>query len=390
VDLQKLENSPIGTLVPIQGHDEYLREFSYFAFLPAPLPSIIDLEPATWTWVAAASEALGRLHQACVTLPNPRLLIAPALAREAVDTSALEGTYGALPDVLEARLTESPPSSPEVAEIQAYERMAHLAFDWVTERPITVGFLSDLQGVLAAAVEPQRRDPGEVRKHQVVIGPKGCTVYEARFIPPPPDDRLQAGLDQWEDWLEQTHPMPAPLKAAMGHYQFESLHPFGDGNGRIGRLVIVLQLLRSGILSEPALSISSWLRKRRDEYQSHLLQISQTGNWNPWVSFLSQALCEQSMACVGVVESLNHWLSSTRQALIERHWTGTVANLLEDLVTWPVINSAFVQHKYGVSAPTAKSVIDRLVEIGVLHEFSGRAYRRRYAAVDIINAVESL
>jgi Fic family protein len=390
VDLEKLRNSPVGTLVPIQGHDEYLREFSYFAFLPAPLPSTIDLEPATWTMVAAASEALGRLHQACATLPNPRLLIAPALAREAVDTSALEGTYGALADVLEARLTEARPSSPEVAEIRAYEHMAHLAFDWVAERPITVGFLSDLQGVLAAAAVQPQRDPGRVRKHQVVIGPKGCTVYEARYIPPPPDDRLHAGLDQWQDWLEEQHPMPAPLRAAMSHYQFESLHPFGDGNGRVGRLVIVLQLLRSGILSEPAISISSWLRKRRDEYQSHLLRVSQTGNWNPWVSFLSQALCEQSLACVRVVDSLNHWLSSTRQTVIERHWTGTVVNILEDLVTWPVINSAFVQHKYGVSAPTAKSVIDRLIEIGVLHRISGPGHRRRYAAHDIVDAVESL
>jgi cell filamentation protein, protein adenylyltransferase len=391
VDLEKLKNSPIGTLVPIQGHDEHFREFSYFAFLPAPLPSTIALEPATWTKVAAASEALGRLHQACLTLPNPRLLIAPTLAREAVDTSALEGTYGALADVLEARLTEAPPSSPEIKEIRAYEHMAHLAFDWVAERPITVGLLSHLQGMLAAAaVEREQRDPGEVRKHQVVIGPKGCTVYEARFIPPPPDDRLQAGLDQWQQWLEDEQPMPAPLKAAIGHYQFESLHPFGDGNGRIGRLVIMLQLLRSGILSEPAISISSWLRKRRDEYQSLLLQVSQTGDWNQWVSFLSQALCDQSIACVSVVDSLNRWLSSTRQTLIERHWTGTVANILEDLVTWPVISSVFVQAKYGVSAPTAKSVIDRLVEIGVLHEISGRPYRRRYAAGDVINAVERL
>ena len=390
MDLEALGSSPIGTLVPIQGHDEHLREFSYFAFLPASLPTTVDLTSETWTQVAAASEALGRLHQACATIPNPQLLIAPALAREAVDTSALEGTYGALADVLEARLSQAKPKSPEVAEIRAYERMAHMAFDWINDRPVTVSMLCDLQAILAQdSVQPQR-DPGRVREHQVVIGPRGGTVYEARYIPPPPDDRLRAGLDHWQAWLETRHPLPPPVKAAMAHYQFESLHPFGDGNGRLGRLIIVLQLVRSGVLSEPAITISPWLRKRRTEYQDHLLRVSKTGDWNSWVCFFCDALTEQSLACVRVVDQLNTWLARVRQNIFDRHWSGTVAHLVEDLVTWPVITSAFVQQKYGVSGPTAKSAIDRLLEIGVIHETSGRAYGRRYAAVDVIQAVESL
>lgn len=130
MDLERLGRSPIGQLVPITGHDELLREFNYYAFLPDPLPEFVELKPETWTRIAKASEALGRLHQACAPLPNPKLLIAPALAREAVDTSALEGTYGALADVLEARLSDARPRSPEVAEIRAYERISYRAFEW--------------------------------------------------------------------------------------------------------------------------------------------------------------------------------------------------------------------------------------------------------------------
>jgi Fic family protein len=391
VDLDALGLSPIGQLVPISGHDEQLREFSYFAYLPDPLPDRLDLEPTTWTKIAEAAEALGRLHQACTPLPNPRLLIAPALAREAVDTSALEGTYGALADVLEARMSDVRPKSPEVAEIRAYEQIAHQAFAWVKDRPVTINLLADLQGVLAAESRDPQRDPGKVREHQVVIGPKGCAVYEARYIPPPPDDRLQSGLDQWQQWLEMDHPMlPPALAAAMAHYQFEALHPFGDGNGRIGRLVIVLQLLRVGALSEPAFTISPWLRKRREQYQGHLLNVSQTGRWDDWVVFFCQAVCEQSRAAVAVVDTLNRWMADVRQKLNERHWSGTVATICEDLIDWPVITSTFVQRKYGVTAPTAKSAIDRLCEIGVLKELTGRAYRRTYGATDVIRAVEAM
>jgi Fic family protein len=390
MDLEALTDSPVGQLVPIEGHDEYLRDFSYYAFLPEPLPDSIQLLPATWTKVAEASEALGRLHQAIAPLPNPGLLIAPALAREAVDTSALEGTYGALADVLEARITEGRPASPEVAEIRAYELAAHRAFAWVTDRPITISMLSDMQGMLAAESKDPPRDPGRVRQHQVVIGPKGSTVYEARYVPPPPDDRLTARLQQWQQWLEDDHPLPPPVLAAMAHYQFEALHPFGDGNGRIGRLVVVLHLLRLGTLTEPAITISPWLRRRREAYQDHLLRVSQTGDWNPWIQFFCEALCVQARGLVDVVGVLMTWLNETRQLMNERHWSGTVANICSDLVDWPIITARFVQDKYGVSAPTAKSAIDRLVAIGVLKEMTGRSYGRSYGAPAVMRAVESM
>lgn len=390
MDLEALRGSPVGQLVPIEGTDDRLRPYSYFAYLPDPLPAEPQLGTAAWTAVSEATGALGKLSQACIQLPNPGLLIAPALAREAVDTSALEGTYGALADVLEARLPQAKPASPEVAEISAYERMAHQAFEWVRERPITIGMLENLQAILAQESGGQTKDPGRVREHQVLIGPRGCTVYDARYVPPPPDDRLRTGLESWQAWIQNERPMPAPLRCALGHYQFESLHPFGDGNGRVGRLVIVLQLLRAGVLTEPAITLSPWLLQRRDQYQDHLLRVSQTGEWDPWVTFFCNALCEQAERQVAGVWNLVSWLNDVRRKLNERHWSGVIAQVAEELIDWPVITVPFVRARYKCSGPTAKSAVDRLVEIGVLHEMTGRAYKRVFGAKEVMTMVDAM
>jgi len=391
MELEALRHSRVGQLVPIDGTDEQLRSYSYYAYLPNPLPAEPRLDGPTWATVSDASAALASLKQACVPLPNPKLLIAPALAREAVDTSALEGTYAALPDVLEARLLpQTRPASPEVAEIRAYERMAHLAFDWVRDRPISVSMLCDLQGVLAEDSRDIPRDPGRVREHQVLIGPKYCTVYDARYIPPPPDDRLKLGLDAWQNWINADSYLPLPVRCALAHYQFESLHPFGDGNGRVGRLIILLQLLRAGVLPEPAITLSPWLLRRRTEYQDHLLRVSQTGDWNPWVRFFCHALSDQAHSAVAVVGELMAWLANARQILNEKHWSGVITRVVEDLVNWPIITVPFVQSAYGVKGPTAKSVVDRLVAVDILKEMTGRTYRRVFGAMHVIHTVESM
>ena len=263
MDIARLQGSPVGRLVAITGTDpRTLRPYDHFAFVPHPLPGTVDLAQETWTAVTDAAAALGRLKQACAYLPNPQLLIAPALTKEAQATSALEGTYGTLPDVLEARLPGFTPRSPEIREINAYEQMARLAFDWIQEREITVGMLCDLQKILAAGARRPSLDPGQVRRHQVIIGPEGCEFHESRFIPPPAGDQLRAGLDEWQTWINQDHSLPVVVRAALAHYQFETLHPFNDGNGRVGRLVIGLQLVRDGTLDSPSLTISPWLLRR--------------------------------------------------------------------------------------------------------------------------------
>ena len=140
----------------------------------------------------------------------------------------------------------------------------------------------------------------------------------------------------------------------MAHDQFESLHPFGDGNGRLGRLVIALQFVRADIPPEPALTISPWLRARREGYQGHLIAVSKSGDSSPWVAFFCSAIVEQARKSVEVVDELNGWLSSARQQLIDRRWTGLIANILEELIDWPVVKASWIQDRHSVSAPICR------------------------------------
>jgi Fic family protein len=176
----------------------------------------------------------------------------------------------------------------------------------------------------------------------------------------------------------------------MAHYQFEALHPFGDGNGRVGRLTAVLQLLRDGAIEHPALTISHWFLQHRDEYQEGLFNVSKTGDWNPWVSLVCQALSEQSARGVYASQQLLSWLAEVRGRLSERHWSGLIHELATDLIEWPIITLMFTAKKYGKSVPTAKSAIDRLVSINVLNEMTGKSYGRVYGARSVMAIVEAM
>jgi cell filamentation protein, protein adenylyltransferase len=391
VDVDKLRGSPVGRLVEIHGTDpRTMRDYHHFAYVPEPLPDLLVLSQRTWTAVSEAAGALGQLKQVCAQLPNPQILITPALAKEAVATSALEGTYGALADVLEARLPGFEPRTAEVREIHSYERMAQLGFDSIKERGLTIGLLCDLQKILAEGSRRPAPEPGRVRTQPVIIGPEDCTVYDARFIPPPPGDLLEAGLADWQTWIGKDHDLPVVVRAALAHYQFETLHPFRDCNGRVGRLVTLLQFMQAGALDAPSLTISPWLLRRRDEYQSHLLEVSRTGDWNPWIVFFCHALREQCESHVDVAKQLLDWLDTARHRLHERRWTGLIFQLTEQLVDWPIVSSSWVQAAHGVTAPTAQSAISRLEEIGVLKELTGGNYRRMYGATEVMRLVESL
>ena len=389
MDLERLAKSPVGSLVPIRGRDARHGDFAYFAYLPAPLPQDFVLESLTWTSVADASMVLGKLDQVCAQLPDPRLLIRPALFREALDTSALEGTVGILRDLLQAKLPIAQPLSPETKEIYAYVEVAMTAFDLIKERPISISFLSEMQERLFRDSPDKPDDVGSPRKNLVWIGSKDRPIEDARFVPPPADDRLQAGLDAWQSWIQTEHAhLPAVVRAAVAHYQFESLHPFGDGNGRLGRLVIVLQLLRSGIIQQPAITLSPWFLRRRDEYQEQLLALSCTGNWNPWVRFFCQAVSEQTTSLISGAERLLNWMNSSRAKLDEKHWTGTIRQVLADLIAWPMTTITDVATRYNVSQVNATRVVNHLTEVGILTELTGKSYGRSYGALEVMNIVE--
>lgn len=391
MDLDSLAASPVGSLVPITGTDARHGPFAYFAFLPTELPSDFSLDSSTWTAIARAASALAKLDQACAQLPDPRLLIRPALYREALDTSALEGTVAPLQDLLEAQLVGAQYLSPEAQEIHAYVRVATEAFGAVRTRPISMSLLCEYQAELFQYSRNKPRALGQVRNEQVWIGPEDRPIYEARFVPPPGDDRLKSRLDEWERWVAADLPHLHPvLRASLSHYQFETLHPFLDGNGRIGRLVVVLQLLRSGVLREPAITLSPALLRRRLEYQDTMLELSCSGKWDPWVTFFCNAICEQAESLIRGASELREWLEEARQAVHARKWTGVIHLVLQDLIEWPVTTIANTASRYKTSVGNATKVIDHLVELDILQELTGKSYGRVFGSRAVMNIVDAI
>lgn len=390
MDPELLADSPIGQLIPIQDSDARYGPYACFAYLPAPLPEEVGITMTTIRVVSEATGALTRLDQACAQLREPGLLIRPALYREALDTSALEGTYGQLSEVLEAGLPGAQFQSAETREILGYVQAALGAFESVLERPITIGLLAEAQGEMFRGADRQPPDLGQVRKRQVWIGPADMPITQARFVPVPGDDRLKSALDHWVDWVQKDNPWPVVLRAALAHYQFETLHPFSDGNGRIGRLTIVLQLLKAGIIQHPAITISPWFFKHRDEYQNQLLSVSCTGDWNPWVQFFCRAIIDQCGALISGADRLNQWLSDSMAIINKRRWAGAIYDVLRDLTQWPVVSIASVAVKCGVTPTAATNIVNHLAEVGIIEEMTGRSYGRMFGATEIMSIVDSI
>lgn len=287
-------------------------------------------------------------------------------------------TYAPLAEALGADYIEESRQSAEVREVMNYVRAANQGLELVRELPICLKLLSPLQETLVARTRGQQYDSGRLREQQVYIGQHGSGVAKSRFVPPPPGDVLIEGVTAWEKWVNAVDDMPLLAKAALAHYQFESLHPFSDGNGRLGRLIVTLQLMQDGILQYPILNLSPWLEPRRDEYVEHLLEVSATGDFDPWVRFFCKAVdASANTASTAIAELL-----AVRDGFIEKlntaRATGTILQLANDLIGFPIVAVRDVQNLYGVAYPTANNVVSKLVALGILEEITGREYARLF------------
>jgi Fic family protein len=367
VNLEELRNSPIGTLVPIVAPDPVSREtVNAVAFLPAPLPDDVQLSTPTWTAVNAATAALARLDGAARLIPNPQLLRRPALRREAQSTSALEGTYAPFAEVLAADPNDEQNLSVDMREILNFTRMAELAFSWPEDRPLTIGMLGELQRSLVQRTSGELSDARGLRDRIVVIGPRGKGFAEARFVPPPPGDQLRAGVEDLLRWIDRPPTIPTVVQAAMTHYQFETLHPYSDGNGRVGRLLIIVQLLRGALIREPLLIVSPWFEARREAYQHALLELSCGGDWDKWIAFFAEGVAASAVESQEKVEALVTIQKRLRTQVQDAGKRGAAERLAADLVGNPYITSRDVMERYGLSKQGATNAVSTLAELGIL------------------------
>jgi Fic family protein len=382
-----LRRSPVGSLVQITGYDPRFKEsYAVDAFVPHPLPQAVELDGAAWKAVMAATAHLARLDTAAGLIPNPKLVARVTMRREAVSTSALEGTYADLADVLAAEVVPEDDQVNDipanVREVMNYVRAADMAYEWIAERPITIGFISDLQAEIVRDTDSDGPDAGNVRRTQVFIGAKHRRVTEARFVPPPPGHMLLDGYLQWLSWLTDpgvVESIPMVARIAMAHYQFETLHPYTDGNGRIGRLVAVLQMMHEDELRAPVLSVSTWLTERSDEYRDHLLRVSATGDWRPWISFFADAVAAEAKAGHDRIMQLLELRDDLVAAVKRVAPRGQLAmQIAGDLIAFPFLSVADAQRRHGYTNQANRNAISQLVELGLLEHYGDSRYARMY------------
>lgn len=384
-----------GSLVPIRGPHPTLGDWTHFAFVPRPLgESMPELSPTTYLAVGDARAALAALDNTARQLPNPRLLRTPTLRQEAQSTSELEGTYSPLRDVLTA--DEDDPGTAELVEVLNYVRMANAGFTAIERgQALSPGLISELQGMLMRGT-PLHVVSGRLRDSQVVIGVRedadlaGLPVKNARFVPAPPGMALETGVSDLVAWMRADHRsrIDPVVAAAMSHYQFETLHPFRDGNGRLGRFLIVVQLLTTGVLTEPTLTVSPWFESRRADYYDRLLGVSTHNAWDDFVSFFAEGLRSaadqtrrQMLALVAVQGELKERLRAE----------GVRAESAHGLIDFAVANPSFtvrsVEAALGLSYQRANKVVRQLVDLQVLNEVNPGAYRRRFVAPRVIGVL---
>ncbi|MBE0480835.1 MAG: Fic family protein [Dehalococcoidia bacterium] len=378
MDTALFKKSPSGNMVRGTG--------AYWAFVPGPLPPRLEWDDALVTLMSKADIALGTLSGLGETLPNPHLLIYPFIRREAVLSSRIEGTQSSLSDLLLFEATQVEKRG-DVREVQNYVRAMEYGLKRLNELPLSLRFIRELHGVLMEEVRGQNATPGEFRHSQNWIGGPGATLNEAIFVPPPVPE-MQECLHELEKFFHAEKRLPPLIEAALIHYQFEAIHPFLDGNGRIGRLLIALLLCQRNVLSKPLLYLSAFFEQHRQEYYDLLLKVSSIGAWREWIEFFLRAVMEQSRDAVSRSRRLQELRHSYVQLAREKRLAPTALQLVELVLMKPVLSGRTAQEYLKITFPGARKAINALVEAGILTEITGRKRDRAYAADQVLAALE--
>jgi Fic family protein len=354
----------------------------YHAFVPAALPPALEISGGLLSVISAADRSVGRLAGLGALLPNPYVLIRPFIAREAVLSSRIEGTRASLSDLFlfEAAPTEEP-AVPDVREVANYVRALDYALSPRRKLPVSLRLIRELHRLLMSGVRGNQATPGEFRRSQNWIGPAGCTLNDATFVPPP-EAEMKVSLDQLERYLHAASDLPPLIRLALIHYQFEAIHPFLDGNGRIGRLLVTMLLCEMKLLPSPLLYLSAYLESHRSEYYERLLAVSQHGTWEDWVAFFLDGVRTQADdAAVRAVRLRD--LRDEFLKRLSRVRSAAVLKLADHLLATPIITVPRAAAILKLTYQGAKFTVDRLVRAGILRPSSRRHRPHRYIALDV-------
>lgn len=360
------------------------------AFLPHPLPPEITWDGSLVRLLGEAERALGELNGVGRRLPNPYLFTRPFVNREAVLSSRIEGTQASLSDLyaLEAQVPLFPEleTRQDAQEVQKYVRA--LEHGLRTELPISTRLLREMHAVLMTGVRGQNRAPGEFRRSQNWIGPAGARRRDATFVPPPPGPLLSEALSDLEHFIHAQNELPPLVEIALVHYQFEALHPFLDGNGRIGRLLVSLLLMERRLLTQPLLYLSAYFERHRSAYHGHLLAVSQRGEWEAWLAFFLRGVEREAGDAALRAQRLLDLRETWRARYLQERAGSNLLAATDHLLAQPIVTATQVQAALGVVNRSAQLIVDRLVRDGLLVEVTGRQRGRVYVARPVLDLLE--
>ncbi|CAI4033546.1 Fic family protein [Nitrospira tepida] len=354
----------------------------YRAFIPAPLPPVppVNLGGLLRELLSGADYALGRLDGAVLTLPNPDLFVSMYVRKEAVLSSQIEGTQSSLQNLLAAEARLADPDTPaDVTEVINYVRAMNHGLKRLAELPVSVRLIREIHAELLRGVRGANLTPGELRTSQNWIGPGGCTLADATFIPPPPQEVPQA-LAELEQFLHAENPPPALVWVGLAHAQFETIHPFLDGNGRVGRLLITFLLTEKKLLARPVLYLSHYFKRHRAEYYERLQGVRDAGDWEGWLAFFLRGVAEVSREATRTAAAILRMREDYRARIIER--LGRAAanghRIMDKLFDRPIVTVARVREWLKITPAGSNNLVSRLVDIGLLREITGYARNRRF------------
>ena len=377
MSMERLQDSPSGHLVPtIEGQR---------AFVPAPLPREIQPSIQLMRSLDEAASAVYSLAGVGEIIQNPHLLIGPFVRREAVLSSRIEGTQASISDLFRYEASGRSRPGGDVQEVANYVLALNSGMELLEELPRSLRLINQLHAVLMRGVRGEEDRPGELRDKQVWIGPPGTPIREARYVPPPADMVRDLLLD-WERFVNESGPLPALFRCAMMHYQFEAIHPYRDGNGRVGRLLIPLFLCASGVMPKPLLYLSAFFERDRSAYYDQLFRVSATGDWETWIVYFLSGVAEQARDAQVRVRRVRELQEQKRQILLMRRESANALRLLDEVFAMPIVTVGEVSRLLGVTPAGARRMLERLVDLGVLEEL-GDERPRLYVCGELLDLI---
>ena len=358
----------------------------YTAFVPAPLPPAFEWNRELVNALSAADRAIGRLAGESRRLPNPRLLIQPFIRREAVLSSRIEGTQSTLTDLLAAEAgARVERDSADLQEVANYVRALDFSVQELETLPLSLRLVRETHRLLMTGVREESASPGEFRRTQNWIGPPGCRPETATYVPPPPEAVVDC-LEHWERFLHDES-LPPLIHAALVHAQFEAIHPFRDGNGRVGRLVVTLLLVERDVLKAPLLYLSAWFEATRPEYYARLLGTTAPGEWHEWLVYFLNGVATEAEDAASRIRTIDRLMLRWRTQLAKgkSRVPETVLELFRENPFWTTTGIA---QRLDIAFTTAGSAIERLQAAGIVSPAGDAQRNRVFCARQMLEVLE--